>query len=362
MPRWRSSRWPVALLWVLALWFVFGAISTLQYYLLALDTAQQITFRASLVGGMLPWLVYAAATPLIFAASRRWPLDQSPRLGHLARHLSAMAAIGLAHQMAWISCMLMANDAFSLDYLVTKWPTLAPRLLNTEILAYWGTLGLAHAMRYRERLHDSALAQAQLHARLAQAQLDALKMQLHPHFLFNTLNAIAVLVKKQETVAATRMIGGLADLLRMALRNQGAQTVPLDEELAFVDSYLEIERVRFGPRLRVRRNVAPEALSALVPNLILQPLVENAIKHGLEPKPEGGCLELVAVREGDGLRIEVRDDGAGLGAGSAAGSGIGLANVRERLERLYGPARARMRILPETTGVCVVLELPWQEA
>src|SRR6185503_16059927 len=174
-----------------------------------------------------------------------------------------------------------------------------------------------------------------------QAQLTALRSQLQPHFLFNTLNSIAVLMRKNSNEEAVDMLTGLADLLRHSLKNSEAQEVSLKEELEFLECYLGIEKLRFKDRLRVNMKIEPDTLEALVPNLILQPIVENAIRHGIEQRSASGLLEISAQRQNGTLSLEVRDDGPGLSPEDKPGEGqIGLANTRTRLRQLYGEAQS----------------------
>nr|WP_228531113.1 MULTISPECIES: histidine kinase [Myxococcaceae] len=234
--------------------------------------------------------------------------------------------------------------------------------LPFELVSYLGVLAVGSALDYHRRFREGELAQAQLATQLAQAQLDALKMQLHPHFLFNTLNAISVLVRKQDTGAAVRMLTGVSELLRMALHNTGRQHVPLKEELDFLERYLDLEQARFHDRLNVHRRIEAATLDAQVPNLLLQPLVENALKHGIARCSSACTLELSAARRGDWLQLEVRDDGPGLRADWQEGSGIGLANVRARLRQLYGDAhRFTLENHPDG-GVRAWLEIPFAPA
>jgi two-component system, LytTR family, sensor kinase len=209
-------------------------------------------------------------------------------------------------------------------------------MFHLELLIYGATLGLNYAFSYYARFREREARAAQLEAQLTQAQLQALKMQLHPHFLFNTLNGIAGLVRDQRNKAAVEMLAGLSDLLRYTLENAGRQEVPLGEEMEFLELYLNIQQMRFSDRLNVEIEVAPDALRALVPNLILQPLVENAIRHGIAPRAARGTVGVRAARADSVLQIEVYDDGPGLRANASQGQGIGLANTRARLAQLYG--------------------------
>jgi LytS/YehU family sensor histidine kinase len=207
-----------------------------------------------------------------------------------------------------------------------------------DFFVYWAILGVGYAFDYRERYRERESLASQLKAQLAQAQLESLKMQLHPHFLFNTLHTIAGLVRGNEKAPAVNMIVGLSDLLRRALDNADEQEVPLREELKFTELYLDIQQARFSDRLRVRMEIAPETLDALVPNLILQPLVENAIRHGISLNDSAGVIVINTYRDDALLRIRVCDDGPGLQSGwrMEKSEGIGLANTSERLKHLYG--------------------------
>jgi sensor histidine kinase YesM len=205
------------------------------------------------------------------------------------------------------------------------------------LLTYVLIAMVSYAIAYYRRFRREELLASELRAQLAGAQLQALKAQLHPHFLFNTLHAISSLMH-EDMEAADRMISRLGDLLRLALRSGGKQTIPLREELEFVERYLDVERIRFSDRLRTEIRVSPAALEAEVPNLILQPLVENAIRHGITPKSAGGTVRVSGECEGDILKLVVSDDGVGLDRieQNVSSSGIGLANIRERLQHLYG--------------------------
>jgi sensor histidine kinase YesM len=212
---------------------------------------------------------------------------------------------------------------------------------HIDLLIYAATLGTSYAVSFYERYREREVRATQLEAQLAQAQLQALKMQLHPHFLFNTLNGIAGLVRDSRNKAAVDMLVGLSDLLRYTLENAGKQEVPLREELDFLELYLDIQKMRFPDRLQVEMHVASDTLDALVPNLILQPLVENAIRHGVSLRATAGMIGINAERVDGVLQITVHDDGPGLrpvASSQSAGDGIGLSNTRARLAQLYGAA------------------------
>ena len=224
---------------------------------------------------------------------------------------------------------------------------------------YWVIVSVAHALTYYRRSQERERAALELEGRLSEAKLQSLRMQLHPHFLFNTLNAISTLVHK-DPAAADEMIGNLSELLRATL-DTAEQEIPLREEMAFLDRYLEIQQVRFGERLKIERRIDVQALKGRVPALILQPLVENAIRHGIEPQPGSGLVSIRAeVKEGT-LQLEILDNGQGLQGGFKQPEGIGLANTRARLQALYGNA-AHLVLQSGAEGGCLVqVQLPFRD-
>lgn len=220
-----------------------------------------------------------------------------------------------------------------------------------------------YAFDYYAKYRDRELRASQLETRLSQAQLQALKMQLNPHFLFNTLNTISSLMYSDPD-SADRMMTRLSELLRLTLEQNGEQEVTLKEEMEILDRYLQIERIRFEDRLRVTVSIEPAALEARVPNFSLQPLVENAIRHGIAPRPEGGRLDISARRDDGVLRIRLSDDGPGLQPSGAhpprRREGIGVANTRARLEQLYGDDQSfDMTNAPEG-GLVVMMAVPFR--
>lgn len=229
--------------------------------------------------------------------------------------------------------------------------------LHTNLLILWAVVGAFHGWRMQRRLRERELEAVRLEARFAEAQHQALRMQLQPHFLFNTLNSISALVHS-DPEDADRMISRLGDFLRMTLDEAPDSEVPLRKELAFIEAYLAIERIRFRDRLKVQVEVPPALMSRLIPAFLLQPLVENALKHGLEGRPQGGTLHLRARGEADDLVIEIQDDGLGFRPGR---EGVGLGNVRARLGLRY-KGRASLELLGQPgTGTLAVLRLPGEE-
>jgi two-component system, LytTR family, sensor kinase len=231
-------------------------------------------------------------------------------------------------------------------------------------MIYWLILLISYAFDYQRRYREGEVRATRLEAQLAQAQLQALKMQLHPHFLFNTLHSISALVHKSPN-AADKMIARLGDFLRQTLENAGAQEVSLQQELEFLKCYLEIERIRFEDRLTIQFDIDPQTLDARLPNLILQPIVENAIRHGIAPRTGPGRIEIEARRFNGTLHVQVTDNGQGLSPDSTNGTivkeGVGLANTQARLKQLYGDDHRLDLANTAKGGLTVILEIPFKE-
>lgn len=240
-------------------------------------------------------------------------------------------------------------------------PKMSLRATVLDLLAYGAVTGLVHSVNFHRRLRERERRALFLESSLAKARLNVLKAQLQPHFLFNSLNAIVALLRRDPRLAETTLVA-LSELLRLALSQSERQEGALREELEFVERYLEIQQTRFGDKLRVEQGIEPQALECMVPTLVLQPLVENAIRHGIEPADKAGVVRVSASRKDGKLVLAVEDDGAGLASASLlskTGTGIGLANLRERLQALYG-AQQRLELTPRATGgVIVRVEIPW---
>ena len=287
------------------------------------------------------WYIWACLSPLILRLGRKFPCEGPLWLRGLVVHLAAAAVLSTIHIAAAVALKMLIKpfDVWSdpRPFWVQYQDELSHFFLF-DFLLYWAIFGIGYAFDYRERFRERQSVASQLEAQLAQAQLESLKVQLHPHFLFNTLHTIAGLVRSNEKMPAVNMIAGLSDLLRRALESADEQEVPLRKELDFIKLYLDIQTVRFSDRLTVRMEIAPGTLDALVPNLILQPLVENAIRHGISMNESAGLIVIESYCENDELHIKVRDDGPGLQAGwqLESSGGIGLTNTSKRLRHLYG--------------------------
>ena len=316
----------------------------------------------SLASQVPPWWYWAPLTPLIFQLGRSFPLQRGRLLRSVPFHVLACVLVACgALAVAVVSCEVSAVGVCHERPFWVAFERLAVYYAELNVVIYGVVLAAGVAFDSSRRARENELRAARLEGMLASAQLQALKMQLHPHFLFNTLHAVGVMVRKGDSQGALKMLSGVSDLLRMALDGSQKQMIPLRQELVFLEKYLEVEHTRFRDRLTVKMDVEPAARDARLPNLILQPVVENAIRHGVEPSPEPGVVEIAARRNGATLQVTVRDDGPGLnGAGVKPGTGIGLANVRARLEQLY-PGSHRFTVENAPRGVVVTLEIPFRE-
>lgn len=369
-----STAWLPGLL-IFAGWTLIGLFFSLQVYLIfnILEGKSFPWWQA--VSSTLPdWYLWALLSIFIVRVSHRFPLDRESWPRNLLAHIPLSLVVALVHLALAVSVL----------HFLTKVAPSSGRSWSTQfrfnffiyyhwgVLTYWAIVAMSHAFHYYRSLRQRTLQTAQLEAQLAQArfevteaQLQALKMQIQPHFLFNTLQNISALLA-EDTQAADRMIARLGDFLRLTLENSGAQMVTLQQELEFLECYLEIERVRFADRLTTHFQIEPQTLTAQVPNLILQPIVENAIKHGLAPEADGGQIEVRVSRQQSRLRVQVRDNGAGLStqvkANGSLREGVGLANTRARLARLYGQAHRFELANAADGGLIVTLEFPFQSA
>jgi signal transduction histidine kinase len=305
------------------------------------------------------WYLWAAMTPAIVWLSMRFRFERGGLVRALLVHLPAVVVFSVVHVAAMQAVQAWVARSYGRPFV---WSEEVERaLLQTfdwEMMTYWALVGLSHALLYYREARLRALRAAQLETKLAEAELTALQQQLQPHFLFNTLHAISTLMHR-DVEAADRTLMRLSDLLRMTLDNVGRPEVTLKSELDFVAKYLEIEQMRFADRLIVRFDIQPETLDALVPTLLLQPLIENAIKHGVARKSGAGHIDVEARADGDKLRIEVTDDGQGLteDALTALQKGLGVSTTRARLLHRFG-ADFRFEFHRQVEGLKVVVALP----
>jgi two-component system LytT family sensor kinase len=322
------------------------------------------------------WLVYAVLTPPIFAVSRRWPIAQP----HVARRALLHLLFALIFCVAWASLGKILELALSFFFrqdelqkqlaagVAQFWLNRGMDLIGWifvtlpfGVIVYLCIAGIAHAIRYFVESNDREIQLVRVSEQLASTRLAALQAQLNPHFLFNSLNTIAVLVRDGETGKATRVIEQLSDVLRSTLGRTQGNEVTLDDELALVRQYLAVEEARFSDRLRPVLDIDPTVLAAAVPRFALQHLVENALRHGIAKRTDAGRVLVTARRDGDMLELTVEDDGPGAAPGAVDLTGHGLENTRERLRTLYSGRASLVVTAASPRGVVARLRIPYRE-
>ena len=343
--RWRLRWWTAVWAWWTGLALFFAVSSSLTY----LSTGRAANWSLSIRRSLAEWWLWAILTPVVVRLAQRYPLDRRWPWRNALIHTAAGVVLAVVKSAA-------ERAAFA--WLTGTWTYWLVSTLALQFFVYCAIVAAAHGIVYYERSRE----RDHLAARLADVRLQLLSMQLQPHFLFNTLNTIAELVHGDPD-AADYMIAGLSDLLRRTLELGPAQEVPLDAELDLLARYLDIQKARFGDRLRVTIAVDPRARLASVPVLLFQPLVENAIRHGLAERLSSGRIDISAQREGDHLTITVTDDGVGPAADLTSSlERIGLGNMRARLEALYGSAQRLDLTATRPHGARVSLEIPFKAA
>jgi len=357
----KSQSW----IWIASIWSAVAVFDATQTVLAMRAEGMHHNWTELFVWVLLSWVPWALATPIILTLGRRYPPVHLTRISWLAVHLSACAGIGLVWS-AWIAWLETLLDPWA------KSPPTQPFFMLWRFKFYNGlllflmlygfVLAVSYVLRSRERMARQQTETARLNEQLSKAQLDALRRQIEPHFLFNTLNAISGLIREKRNDAAVNMIAALSDFLRRLLEDSNRHEVPLSQEIEFLQKYLDIQKARFADRLRVSVEVATDVLSAQVPSLILQPMVENAIKHGIARRAQGGALRISAASDNGMLTLTVYNDGPKLPDDWETGSsGIGISNVRTRLRSLYGTScRLSMRN-QKPDGVEVSISVPFKE-
>jgi len=304
------------------------------------------------------WLFWVPVTPVIFWFGRRIRIQRPVRGRAIAAHVALSVLVGLAHAMV-LTAAVQLFDNRTLLSTSARYVMSVQDWLPISILFYWMTLVAGYAVEGQRRERAQALRTTELEAQLARSELAVLRAQLHPHFLFNALNTGVSLVRADRPEEGVRVLTHLGDLLRQLVHGV-EQEVPLREELGILESYLEIERARFGARLTIEVDVPPSLEDALVPSLVLQPLVENALRHGVGVRDAPGTVRIDARARDGTLQLRVRDDGAGLASAPASGAtpGVGIANTRARLARLYGDAGSLSLRAGAERGAEAVVTLP----
>ena len=346
-------------------WMVFAGFWTLtaisfaaQFFFSTRHSALPVSWSQALLSSLADWYLFALLSVPIFRLARRFRFHRANWASMLVIHFTASLYFsllyialrsGLAIFQSW---MIHSPLSFTLTF-----QQLFIKAFHLNLWIYWVVITVSHALDYYQRFHERELKTSELETKLVRARLHALQMQLNPHFLFNTLHSISALIHV-DIAAADRMISQLSQLLRGALDSSEEQEVPLQREVNFLRRYLEIEGTRFGERLRFEFNLEDEALRCYVPNLILQPLVENAIRHGIEPHARPGFIKVIGRIEDGNLHLCVSDNGDGLRPRTSNSPGIGMTNTRQRLAQLYG-TRHRLELdSSRGTGLTVHIIIP----
>jgi len=357
----RSTRW----LWIAAIWFAGGIFDASQTVLIMRYEGRHQSWLPLFVTELALWLPWALATPFISRLARSHALTRGLTARAVAVHLALFVSLSVVAE-AWSASLQVLFNPWGNK----RWPTFVDAwsvsLLYQCLLflvVYALVLTVTFALDSREHMARQIAETARLNAELSKAQLAALRRQMEPHFMFNTLHAIAGLVREHRDEAAVSMIVGLSEFLRRASQDSERPLVTLAEEVEYLQRYLDIQKVRFGERLRVTMDIPGELLRAQVPTLLLQPLVENAIKHGISKRVAGGTVRVAGAGENGTLCLRVYNEGDGVPADwQASRTGVGLANLRTRLKILHGDQSELHLRSVDASGVEVVVTLPLREA
>jgi two-component system LytT family sensor kinase len=352
--------------WVFGLATALSVFSTMQAYRLTLiNTRPGMTIYLGklFLLNLSLWYIPALLIPAVVWAARRFPFDTGHKLRAVLAHAVGALTFASTHILGLIAVRFLLYETGGKPPTV-PWPRYFQNRvfeqLDASLMIYAVIVGVSHAIAYYHESQERKLRAAQLETRLVEARLKTLEAELHPHFLFNTLHAISTLVHR-DPESADRMISRLSDLLRITFDRTGEPKVSLKEEIDFLQKYLDIEQTRFQDRLSVSVNIDPEALDGEVPRMILQPIVENAIKHGIAGRNGGDTVQITAGQDNGRLWMQVRDNGAGLQVRTlkALRTGVGLSNTRARLDCLYG-RHYRLEFTDKHGGLSVLIEIPFQ--
>ena len=353
---------------IVAVWVVLGVIYAAPIYIeVRAEQHGHMAWRI-FTWGILTWLSWAPLTPAMIWLAHKYSVVGEKSKRNLVVHLPTFLLISTLHSAAATAITLWLKPFDNMGTSPKEfWPRFVGRVpgsFGSDLLIYAGVIGVFYAYDYYRKYREREFVATRLEAQLAQAQLDSLRMQLHPHFLFNTLNSIVGLVRDNKNSAAVNMLVGLSDLLRHTLEYSSRHEVELREEINFIKLYLSIQEMRFSDRLRIELDIDPRTTKALVPNLILQPLTENALHHGIARSTDSGLVGISSVVEDGHLRLTVYDDGAGLPDDwQLKGSmGIGLANTAARLQQLYDNDHEFDIRNRNGGGVEVVILMPFRTA
>jgi signal transduction histidine kinase len=348
---------------VVAFWTFLGCYSAIQAHVALSLAGRKYSWGWSFFSELTYAYIACILTPVVVALARRFPIERRHWLRNLCIHLAIMPVFSAIVKFTYDVIVSRPDSYLRKQFSYAKMFQSIVNYSDFGAILYGLTVALYYTLEYYRRYQQESVRAAQLQTQLAQAQVQTLKMQLHPHFLFNTLHSISALVH-DDPDSAESMIARLSDLLRRALDQSATQEIPLRDELDFLNLYLDIERIRFEDRLKVEYDIDPGVLDALVPNMILQPLVENAIRHGISSRTENGRICISAKKRANDLLLRVEDNGSGMPARAvlALKEGVGLTSTRGRLERLYGSGQRLQLEAPSAGGLIARIVLPFATA
>lgn len=351
--------------WIAGIWLSVALFDASQNVLVMRAEGMVHPWTRVFAGMVLFWLPWALATPLLLHVGRLYPPVQWKRLSTWITHITALAAICVVAG-AWAACLVELLNPWGRssgpEPFVPLWIQRCYNGILPSVFVYAAILGVCYLLDSREQLAQQRIKTARLNEQFSKAQLDALRRQIEPHFLFNGLNAIAGLIRERRNDAAVDMVVRFSEFLRKVLEDSDRVEVPLEEEVQFAQKYLDIQKVRFADRLQLDVNVPKEFASAQVPSLILQPIIENAIKHGIARQARGGTIRITAFRSNDLLTLSIYNDGPKLRADwEQTQAGVGISNVRTRLQGLYGNEFRFSLRNHEPSGVEVLVSVPFRE-
>jgi len=358
MPAAISSRSRRLLVWlaILGAWTLIVLTFAAQAYVFAVSRSRPDKFLHEFFVASTEWYVWAVLTPIVLWLCRRFRIQSQSWISPVAVHVAGSLLVSLLQLAIQVRLNYIVNPGYKMGY----WKVFyffATYKLHMNLLTYWVIVALNHGIYYYEQARARELAWARMETDLANAQLQALNMQLHPHFLFNTLHSISTLISEDPAVAQA-MVLQLSDLLRATLSKIETPEVPLQQELELLNCYLSIEQTRFKDRLSIRQEIDPAALPCVVPTMILQPLVENAVRHGIGKHKQADEISILGRRENGCVLLEVRNRVGRMENGVDTPRGIGLANTRARLEQLYSDFHSFEIADREGGGVAVKLSFP----
>jgi two-component sensor histidine kinase len=356
----RCTSW----LWIAAVWFGFGLLDAIDSILTMHAEGMHHAWGRLFVTTVLSWVPWALATAFVMRLNQRFPITQWRSSKTWLFHVSAYLALDFGWT-AWYAALELLLNPYATTGppkpFHTVWLRASTEHLLASFILYGAIVAVDTVLDSRARLARQQAETAHLNEQLSKAQLDAVRRQIEPHFLFNTLNSVSALIREHRNDAAVMMIAGLSDFLRRLLQDPSRQQVPLAEEMEFAQKYLEIQKVRFVDRLQLAVDVPSDLLVAQVPTLILQLMLENAIKHGISKRAQGGLVRISASRSNGSLTLSVYNDGPAIAAANPSVSGIGLTNMRTRLQGLYGDSFALQMQNQHPSGVEVSVSVPFIE-